>query len=113
MMISTGKCLDRRTFLRGAGAALALPFLDGMTPAFAGTASKPVKRLAVAYVPNGIIMGKWTPSTEGAGFDLPAILQPLAPFRDQLLVVSGLRSHRRFQNLGRARATTHGPRLRS
>jgi len=65
----TGKCLDRRTFLRGAGAALALPFLDGMVPAFAGpdnSVSKPVRRLAVAYVPNGIIMGKWTPAAEGA-----------------------------------------------
>jgi hypothetical protein len=78
---------------------LALPFLDGMVPAFAGpdnSVSKPVRRLAVAYVPNGIIMGKWTPAAEGAAFDLPAILQPLAPFRDQLLVVSGLRSQPAF-----------------
>ena len=97
--ISARKHLDRRTFLRGAGAALALPFLDSMTPAFAAL-SKPVRRLAVAYVPNGIIMGKWTPAAEGAAFDLPPILQPLAPFRDQLLVLSGLRSQPAFPEPG-------------
>lgn len=98
-MIITKKSLDRRTFLRGAGAAVSLPLLDSMIPALSA-APQPVKRLAVAYVPNGIIMQKWTPAAEGASFELPAILQPLAPFRDRLLVLSGLRSHPAFPEPG-------------
>src|SRR5579864_5220511 len=87
------KALPRRTFLKGAGAALALPLLDSMVPAFAGpadAAAKPVIRMGIVYVPNGIIMGKWTPRTEGAGFDMTPILEPLAPYRDRVLVLSGL-----------------------
>jgi hypothetical protein len=100
-MIITKKHVDRRTFLRGAGAALALPFLDAMQPAFAGPSSAPpVKRLAIAYVPNGIIMDHWTPAGEGAAFELPAILQPLAPFRDRILVLSGLGSRPAFPEPG-------------
>jgi len=98
-MIITKKRLDRRTFLRGVGVAVSLPLLDSMIPALSA-APPPVKRLAVAYVPNGIIMQKWTPATEGASFELPAILQPLAPFRDRLLVLSGLRSHPTFPEPG-------------
>lgn len=89
------KCLNRRTLLRGMGATLALPFLDAMAPAFADSRSlraTNVKRLAAVYVPNGIMMSRWTPSTEGAAFDLPPILKPLAPFRDRMLVISGLQS---------------------
>src|SRR5258706_14779200 len=87
------KASPRRTVLRGMGATLALPFLDGMIPAFAGpsdTAAKPVVRVGFMYVPNGIIMNKWTPATEGGGFQMSPILEPLAPFRDRLLVLSGL-----------------------
>ena len=94
-MMTTKKYLPRRTFLRGVGATLALPLLDGMVPAFAAlraSAAKPVSRLFVGYVPNGVNMHKWTPSAEGAGFDLSPILEPLAPFRDQLLPLSGLTS---------------------
>ena len=83
------KAIPRRAFLRGMGAAVALPWLDGMVPAFAA-AAKPVLRLGVVYVPNGIIMSQWTPKTEGAAFDLAPTLQPLAPFRDRLSVLSGL-----------------------
>src|SRR4051812_36480333 len=86
------KAIPRRTFLRGAGAALALPLLDGMVPALSAisqTAAKPNLRLAVVYVPNGMIMDKWTPKTEGA-FELTPILEPLAPFRDRFMVLSGL-----------------------
>ena len=93
MMIVTKKYLPRRTFLRGMGATLALPLLDGMVPAFAAmrdSAATPVRRLFIGYVPNGIIMDKWTPVAEGAAFDLPMILEPLTPFRDQMIVVSGL-----------------------
>ena len=92
-MIITKHSLPRRTFLRGAGATLALPLLDSMVPAFAAgrrSAAKPVPRLFTGYVPNGVIMDRWTPAAEGALTDLPPTLEPLAPFRDRLLVVSGL-----------------------
>ena len=94
------KAMPRRTFLRGLGTALALPLLDGMVPAFAraaDTAAKPAGRLSIVYLPNGIMMDKWTPATEGAGFEMTPILEPLAPFRDRLLVLSGL-----AHNSGRA-----------
>jgi len=89
-MIITRKTIPRRTLLRGLGAALALPLLDSMVPAMANTATRPVRRLAVVYVPNGMRMDHWTPTTVGSGFTLPSILQPLEPFRDQLNVLSGL-----------------------
>jgi hypothetical protein len=93
MSIVTKKALPRRTFLRGLGVSVALPLLDGMVPAFAAlrtTAGRPVKRLGAVYVPNGVEMRLWTPKTEGAGFELSSILEPLAPFRDQTFVLSGL-----------------------
>jgi len=93
-MIVTRKSLSRRTLLRGMGAAMALPLLDGMIPALAAlgkTAGRPFSRFSVVYVPNGINMPHWTPAAEGA-LDLPSILQPLMPFRDHLTVVSGLAS---------------------
>ncbi len=92
-MIITKDSLPRRTFLRGVGASLALPLLDSMVPAFAAvrsSAAKPVPRLFTGYVPNGVIMDQWTPAAEGALTDLPATLQPLTPFKDKLLIVSGL-----------------------
>lgn len=100
-MIVTRRHLHRRTFLKGMGAAIALPMLDAMTPAFAAPASlrKAPVRLAFTYVPNGIVMDKWTPATEGAGFALPDILKPLEAFREQTLVLSGL-SHRNGMALG-------------
>lgn len=87
------KAIPRRTFLRGAAATLALPLLDGMIPAFAGALEAPLRpaaRLSFVYVPNGIVMEKWTPVAEGAAFEMTPILEPLAPFRDRLLVLSGL-----------------------
>ena len=92
-MIITKKFIPRRTFVRGIGATLALPLLDAMVPAAAAmryTAAKPKARMAFVFVPNGIIMDKWTPAAEGAAFELTSILEPLAPFRDRLLVLSGL-----------------------
>jgi Protein of unknown function (DUF1552) len=83
------KSIPRRTFLRGAGASLALPVLDAMSAAFAAQPARPI-RLAFIEVPNGIMMDKWTPATEGAGFALTPILEPLAQFRDRMLVLSGL-----------------------
>ena len=87
------KAIPRRAFINGLGAALALPFLDGMVPAFASPTnptSKGATRLSVVYVPTGLIMDKWTPATEGAGFEITPIMQPLAPFRDRFVALSGL-----------------------
>jgi hypothetical protein len=103
-MIATRRHLARRTFLRGMGAVIALPALDAMTPAFAsgvraGHVSGGITRLAFTYVPNGVTMADWTPVAEGAGFELPRILAPLAPLRDELLVLSGL-SHKNGMALG-------------
>ena len=92
-MIITKRSLPRRMFLRGIGATVALPLLDAMVPALsaaARTVANPVRRLGVIYVPNGMAMQYWTPAAEGTQFELTPILKPLAPFRDRLLVVSGL-----------------------
>ena len=101
-MIITKKALPRRTFLRGMSATLALPLLDAMVPAataLAQTPANPVRRLGFIYVPNGVIQEQWVPATTGAGFDLSPILSPLEPFRDRLLVVSGL-AHRQADSFG-------------
>src|SRR6266852_4737989 len=91
-MVITGKSLDRRTFLRGTGAALALPLLDSMTPAFAVDKVRPT-RMAFVQVPNGImnLNNEFAPKAVGAfGAELPPILEPLADFKDRMLVFSGL-----------------------
>ena len=85
----TKKQLPRRTVLRGLGAGIALPWLDAMRPAFAASAEAPL-RLAFSYVPNGIIPDAWAPKGEGRDFELSRVLKPLEPWRDQLLVLSGL-----------------------
>jgi hypothetical protein len=87
------KAVPRRTFLRGLGATIALPLLDGMVPAFAAvrkTAARAIPRLSFVYAPNGAIMDKWTPAAVGSGYELTPILQQLAPFRDRFLVLTGL-----------------------
>ena len=92
-MIVTKKSLARRSFLRGLGATVTLPLLDAMVPAFAGastTAAKPAVRTAFVYVPNGIILDRWTPAVEGPGFEFAPTMKALEPFRDRLLVLSGL-----------------------
>jgi hypothetical protein len=90
-MIITKKHLPRRTFLRGLGATLALPLLDSMVPAlaFAG-AAKPVIRLGFVYHATGMIMDRWTPAAEGPAFEFTPTMKALEPFRDQILVMSGL-----------------------
>jgi hypothetical protein len=88
-MIHTNKYLHRRTVLRGLGAAIALPFLDAMTPAFAATPA-PIRRLGIIYVPNGMCMQQWTPGAAGKDFALTPILRPLTPYRDNMVVLSGL-----------------------
>jgi hypothetical protein len=75
------------------GTAIALPFLEAMAPVYslAGAAAEPLpRRMAILYVPNGIHMEDWTPATEGANFELTPTLQALAPFKQDLLVLSGL-----------------------
>jgi hypothetical protein len=85
------KAVPRRTFLRGIGTTLALPLLDSMVPAFAaGDTAQARTRLGYFYTPNGRIMKKWTPLAQGAGYDMTPTLEPLAPFRDHFLVLSGL-----------------------
>src|SRR5436853_7837093 len=87
----TGKHRPRGTCLQGAGARIGLPMLDAMIPAFAQTkTTKPPLRMAFVYVPNGIIMPDWTPTQTGKGFDFPHVSEPLAPYRENLLLVSGL-----------------------
>ena len=88
-MIITKKSLPRRTFLQGMGVTFALPLLDAMTPAMS-TGMKPVVRLGFVYVPNGAIMNQWTPATTGVDFQFTPILKPLEPYRERLLVLSGL-----------------------
>jgi hypothetical protein len=88
-MIISKKAIPRRVVLRGMGATIALPLLDGMLPAFASEPAA-VNRLSIVFSPNGMNMARWTPATDGAGFSLSPTLEPLGTFRDRLLVVSGL-----------------------
>ena len=88
-MVITKMALPRRTFIRGMGATLALPFLDAMVPALSARAPA-TPRFAAIYVGNGANMFDWTPPTEGVGFELSPTLKPLEPFRDRTLVFSGL-----------------------
>jgi Protein of unknown function (DUF1552) len=99
MNFLTSKSLTRRTVLRGIGASLALPFLEAMVPS-ARAAAKPVRRFLTFYVPNGMAMEYWSPKGEGASFELSPILQPLAPFKDQMLVLSGLHSSWNYIHAG-------------
>jgi len=89
--------LPWRTFLRGVGAAVALPLLDAMFPAFTPLAraqARPRTRFGAIYIPNGAIMEQWIPEIVGPGFDIKPILQPIDSFKDQLLLVTNLtRSH--------------------
>jgi hypothetical protein len=92
-MIIRKLALPRRTILRGIGAAMALPFLDAMVPAFSTTVARAAgtpTRLGFFYIPNGAIMDSWTPAAVGTHFEFSPILQPLAPFKSQLLVLTGL-----------------------
>ncbi|MCU1257400.1 MAG: hypothetical protein JWO80_285 [Bryobacterales bacterium] len=94
----TRKAIARRSFLRGAGAAVALPFLDAMVPAMAlAGAAKPPVRMAMVYVPNGIDMRNWNLNYEGKLAELPRILKPLEPFKEDITVLGNL-----THNAGRA-----------
>src|SRR4051794_36164065 len=84
--------LPRRTFLRGAGTAMALPWLDAMLPraAHAAAAARPPVRMAFVFVPNGVIPAAWRPEQVGTQYTLSPTLEPLAPVKNELLVFSGL-----------------------
>jgi hypothetical protein len=87
--------IPRRTFLKGMGTAMALPWLEAMTPSLrAAPAPRSPLRMAFVYVPNGVNMADWTPAAEGNDFVLPKILEPLKPHRTELQVLSGL-AHRK------------------
>jgi len=92
-MFITKKHLCRRTFLRGAGVTIALPFLESMLPAqtpLRNTVASPKTRLGCIYVPHGATMYKWTPAAEGKGFQFSETLSPLEKYRDRVCVVSNL-----------------------
>ena len=94
-MIIAKKAIPRRTMLRGMGAMLALPLFDSMIPALSAlqkTAGKPVNRFGVYYVPNGMIMKNYLPTAVGTNYELTPTMSVLAPFREDVLVVSGLNS---------------------
>jgi hypothetical protein len=106
-MMLPNQRLSRRTVLKGLGTAVALPVLDAMLPRLAVAGLAPAKkelpvRLGVVYVPNGVHMADWTPGAAGPLTKLPWILEPLAPVKDDLLVLSGL-------TCDKARANGDGP----
>ncbi len=94
-MIITKKSISRRTLLRGLGATVALPLLDAMVPAMTAlgqTPARPAMRFGAVYVPNGVTVEQWFPEIDGTAYEFTRILKPLEPFRDRLLVLSGLDS---------------------
>jgi hypothetical protein len=108
-MILTKKALPRRTFLRGAGAALALPLLDAMVPsmtALAATAASPVRRLGFIYVPMGSYLARWTPAETGRITELSPTLKSLTPFLDQLTVISNLENKNGYSTGNHATANS-------
>jgi len=114
MTFLTKKSLPRRTLLQGLGTTMALPFLDAMFAPFARASTKPVNRFQAFYVPNGMAMEYWVPKGEGSAFELSPILEPLAPFRDQMLVLSGIKANWNYIHAGASGSfltgTTHGGR---
>ena len=102
MSFISKKHLSRRTFLQGVGTTLSLPLLEAMVPAstvLAQTAARPQVRLGLCFIPHGAVMNQWTPATDGA-LQLSPTLSPLAPFKDQVVVLS---------NLAHAMAGPQGP----
>jgi hypothetical protein len=92
-MFITKKHVPRRTFLRGVGVTLALPFLDSMVPAqtpLAKTAASPKKRFMGIWHPHGAAPGYWSPLQEGTNFDFSFITKPLEPFRDRVVLITGM-----------------------
>ena len=104
-MFVTKKHIPRRAFLRGVGVTVALPLLDSMVPAqtpLRQTSASPVKRFVGVWHPHGAAPGYWSPLQEGSNFDFSFITKPLEPFRDRVVLISGL-------DLPEAMATTEEP----
>jgi hypothetical protein len=99
-MAFLNKSLPRRTVLRGLGATMALPLLDAMIPARARAATKAAHRFQAFYVPNGMAMEYWSPKGEGSAFELSPILEPLAAYRNQMLVLSGIKANWNYIHAG-------------
>jgi hypothetical protein len=100
-MTFLSKSLPRRTVLRGLGTTVALPLLEAMLPPLRGAAvAKPVHRFQAFYVPNGMAMPYWTPKGKGTNFELSPILEPLAPYRNQMLVLSGIKANWNYIHAG-------------
>lgn len=108
MTFLTAKSLSRRALLRGAGATLGLPLLDAMRPALAAGSPAQASRLAVVYVPNGIIMKDWMPEKTGKDFEFTRILKPLERFREDITLVSGLTNHAAWKAKGGGHAKASG-----
>jgi len=93
------KSLPRRTVLKGIGTTLALPFLEAMLPPLRA-ATKPIHRFQAFYTPNGMAMEYWTPKGEGTALELNSIMEPLAPYKDQMLVFSGIKASWNYIHAG-------------
>jgi hypothetical protein len=93
------KSLPRRTVLRGIGTTLSLPFLEAMLPPLRA-ATTPVRRFQAFYTPNGMAMEYWTPKGPGEALELAPILEPLAPFKDQMLMFSGIKASWNYIHAG-------------
>ena len=91
--------LPRRTVLRGIGTTLSLPFLEAMLPPLRA-ATKPVRRFQAFYTPNGMAMEYWTPKGAGEALELAPIMEPLAPFQDQMVVFSGIKASWNYIHAG-------------
>ena len=94
-----GKTLPRRTVLKGIGTTLALPFLEAMLPPLRA-ATKPIHRFQAFYTPNGMAMEYWTPKGEGTALELAPIMEPLAAYKDQMLVFSGIKASWNYIHAG-------------
>ena len=93
------KSLPRRTVLKGIGTTMALPFLEAMLPPLRA-ATKPVHRFQAFYTPNGMAMEYWTPKGEGTALELNSIMEPLAAYKDQMLVFSGIKASWNYIHAG-------------
>jgi hypothetical protein len=103
-MFITKMYLPRRTFLKGMGAAIALPMLEAMVPALGAQAqaARAARRFGAIYVPHGLLASHWTPTGTGANFEFSQILKPLEAYRDRITVISGLYGGPTVQNGGHA-----------
>src|SRR3984893_18996453 len=95
----TWKTLPRRTVLKGLGTTMALPFLDAMLPPMRA-ATTPPHRFQAFYTPNGMAMEYWTPKGEGTALELNSIMEPLAAYKDQMLVFSGIKASWNYIHAG-------------